>query len=120
MLGHVPDDRLLDLIEGTNEAAALSHVERCERCRERPKCRIMITTGFGDQRLSDMQPKAQPANPLMLGKSPRGVEPTLCLLEQSGIDRCPALRNQDPHRRKDSRLDAGHPEPERIWQRRRI
>jgi hypothetical protein len=80
----------------------------------------MITTSFGDQRLSDLQPKAQPADTLMLGQSPGSVQPTLCLLEKSGIGRCLALPNQDPQRRKDSGLDAGRPEPERIWQRRRI
>jgi hypothetical protein len=42
----------------------------------------------------------------MLGQSLGGVQPTLRLLEKSGIGRCPALRNQDPHRRKDSGLDA--------------
>jgi hypothetical protein len=56
----------------------------------------------------------------MLGQFPASVRPTLCLLEKSGIGRCPALRNQDPQRGENSGLDAWHPESERIWQRRRM
>lgn len=35
MWGHVSDDGLMDLVEGSGPAAARTHVEACARCRER-------------------------------------------------------------------------------------
>jgi hypothetical protein len=57
MWGHVSDERLIDVLDGSADAAAGAHVESCARCRERLEA---ARSGFALAHEADDVPEPSP------------------------------------------------------------